>query len=157
MLMTSAAKMRFHSDTYWPTKPASATGTVCWVPPLRYSNGVKKSFQTVTALSTSAVTVTGLSMGKTTYRKASSGPQPSMAAASSTLIEAGYWLLPKPLDMSGLFFDVMGAANYSMPIPELAAVKAKGAFHPELSVFASLAFAVGLLWLAAYEFRKTDY
>lgn len=82
---------------------------------------------------------------------------PGVTASSSTLVEAGYWLLPKPLDMSGLFFDVMGAANYSMPIPELAAVKAKGAFHPELSVLASLAFAVGLLWLAAYEFRKTDY
>ena len=83
MLITSAAKMRFQSVTYWPTKPAIATGMVCWALPLRYSSGVKKSFQTETALSTRAVTVIGLSIGNTTYRKASSGVQPSMSAASS--------------------------------------------------------------------------
>ena len=46
--------MRFQSDTYWPAKPAIATGTVCCVLPLRYSSGVKKSFHTKTALSTRA-------------------------------------------------------------------------------------------------------
>ena len=76
---------------------------------------------------------------------------------SSFLVEAGYWTLPKPLDMSGIFFDAMKARNYSAPMPELTAIKAKGEFHPELSVLSSLAFAVGILALAAYEFRKTDY
>jgi ABC-type transport system involved in multi-copper enzyme maturation permease subunit len=77
--------------------------------------------------------------------------------ASSFLIETGYWVLPKPLDMSGIFFDAMKAQDYSAPLPELEAVKAKGQFHPELSVLTSLLFAAGLLALAVYEFRTADY
>jgi ABC-type transport system involved in multi-copper enzyme maturation permease subunit len=77
--------------------------------------------------------------------------------ASSLLVEVGYWTLPKPLDMSGVFFDAMQAAHYSAPVPQMSALKAKGLFYPELSIFASLLVAVGVLAIAAYEFRKTDY
>lgn len=82
---------------------------------------------------------------------------PGVAASSSALVEAGYWVLPKPFDLSGIFFDAMRAEDYVMMANELAAVKAAGAFHPELSVLASLAFSAAVLALAAYEFRKTDY
>ena len=84
-------------------------------------------------------------------------PLAGVAPTGSFLLDAGYWLLPKPLDMSGIFFDAMDAGAYSTPVPELAAAKTKGAFHPELSVLASLAFAVGVLAVAAYEFRGMDY
>lgn len=77
--------------------------------------------------------------------------------AASLLVETGYWVLPKPLDLSGVFFEMMRAADYSAPVPELVAVQHKGQFFPELSVLTSLAFAVGILGFAAYEFRKTDY
>jgi ABC-type transport system involved in multi-copper enzyme maturation permease subunit len=77
--------------------------------------------------------------------------------ASAFLLDAAYWTLPKPLDMSGLFFDAMRAGHYSAPVPELEAVKAKGRFYPEASVFTSLLFAAGILALAVYEFRTTDY
>lgn len=77
--------------------------------------------------------------------------------ASAFLIEVGYWVLPKPLDMSGLFFDAMRAADYSAPLPELTVAKAKGQFHPELSILTSLLFAAGILALAVYEFRTQDY
>lgn len=80
-----------------------------------------------------------------------------VAPMAAFLIEVGYWVLPKPLDMSGIFFDAMRAKDYSAPVPELQAVQARGAFHPELSVIASLLFAVGLVALAAYEFEKMDY
>ncbi len=76
---------------------------------------------------------------------------------SSLSVEVGYWVLPKPLDLSGIFFDALRASDYSTPIPELEAMKARGQFHPELSVLASLAFAAAVLAAAAYEFRKTDY
>ncbi|MBA4064251.1 MAG: transcriptional regulator [Isosphaera sp.] len=82
---------------------------------------------------------------------------PGVSAASATLVEAGYWVLPKPLDLSGLFFEVMGAGAYSMPVPELAAVREKGLFRPDLAVGSSLLAAAAVLGLAAYEFRKTDY
>lgn len=80
-----------------------------------------------------------------------------LTPVSSFLIEVGYWTLPKPLDMSGMFFDTMHAHNYSAPVAELEAVKAKGAFHSGLSVLSSLVFAAGILMVAAREFRNTDY
>jgi hypothetical protein len=73
------------------------------------------------------------------------------------LVEAGYWVLPKPLDLSAIFFDAMDAKAYVLPVPEIAAAKERGAFHPELSVFASLTFSVFALAIAAYEFRTQDY
>jgi ABC-type transport system involved in multi-copper enzyme maturation permease subunit len=80
-----------------------------------------------------------------------------MTPASSFLMDAGYWVLPKPLDLSGVFFDAMGAAAYSAPVPELAAAKQKGLLSPELSVLTSLLFAGAILALAAYEFRNAEY
>lgn len=82
---------------------------------------------------------------------------PGVTPSSSTLLEAGYWALPKPLDMSGIFFDAMNAGTHKDPIRELEAVKAKGKFFPELSVASSLMFAVVILGIGVYEFRKTDY
>jgi ABC-type transport system involved in multi-copper enzyme maturation permease subunit len=77
--------------------------------------------------------------------------------ASSFLLDVAYWTLPKPLDLSGIFFDAMKAGEFSAPVPELDALKAKGEFRPGLSVLSSLAFAVGILALAVYEFRTMDY
>src|SRR5262249_5957128 len=76
---------------------------------------------------------------------------------SAFLIDVAYWVLPKPLDLSGIFYDVMNAKTHSAPVPELEAVKAKGQFAPELAVLTSLLFAVGILALAVHEFRTTDY
>lgn len=80
-----------------------------------------------------------------------------LSPLSGVLIGGGYWLLPKPLDMSGVFFEAMSARDYSVPVAELEAVRMKGQFYPELSVIASLLFAVGVLSIAAYEFRNMDY
>jgi ABC-type transport system involved in multi-copper enzyme maturation permease subunit len=84
-------------------------------------------------------------------------PADGITPAASLLVEVGYWVLPKPLDLSGLFFDAMGAGTFSAPVPEVEAAKARGVYHPELSVLASLAFAAGVLGVAAHEFRKQDY
>ena len=92
-----------------------------------------------------------------THHRLAAEPVPGTTRAAGVLVQAGYWTLPKPLDLSGIFFEAMRAADYSTPIDELAAVKAKGLFYPELAVLTSLAFAVVVLALAAYEFRKTDY
>ncbi len=92
-----------------------------------------------------------------TYLKLAAAPVEGITPFASFLVEAGYWVLPKPMDLSGVFFDMMDAGAYSTPVPELAAAKQKGAFHPELSVLASLSFAAGVLAVAAYEFRTMDY
>ncbi len=82
---------------------------------------------------------------------------PGSTRGASMLVETGYWVLPKPLDMSGVFFDAMNAGDYTLPVDELAILKAKGEFHPAMSIFASLLFAAVILGLAAFEFHKTDY
>lgn len=92
-----------------------------------------------------------------TYLRLAAAPMEGMSPMASTLVELGYWLLPKPLDLSGLFFDAMNASAYTSPVPEIEAAKAKGAFRPELSAVASLIFAAGVLVAAAYEFRTQDY
>ena len=92
-----------------------------------------------------------------TYLRLGAAPVEGVTPLASFLIDAGYWVLPKPLDLSAFFFDAMGAGAYSVPVPEVEAAKARGAFHPELSVLASLTFAAAALALAAYEFRTQDY
>ncbi|HEY1191129.1 MAG TPA: ABC transporter permease subunit [Gemmata sp.] len=92
-----------------------------------------------------------------TYLRLTAFPLEGITPVTSFLVEAGYWVLPKPLDMSGIFFDALDAGTFSTPVPELDAVKQKGRFQPELSVLASLAFVVGALSVAAYEFRHMDY
>jgi ABC-type transport system involved in multi-copper enzyme maturation permease subunit len=92
-----------------------------------------------------------------TYLHLTAFPVPGVTATASGLVEVGYWVLPKPLDLSGIFFDAMDAGAYSTPVPEVDAVKRAGKFNGELSVLASLAFAAGVLAVAAYEFRKMDY
>lgn len=92
-----------------------------------------------------------------THHKLAADPVPGSTRTASVLVQVGYWTLPKPLDMGGIFFDAMKAEDYASPIPELAAAKARGSFHPEMAVLTSLAFAAAALAVAGYEFRHMDY
>ena len=80
-----------------------------------------------------------------------------MSGSFSGLVEAGYWVLPKPADLLLVLFDALGAGAHVPLAKEFQAVQAQGAFHPELSILASLAFAVAVLAVAARQFVTTDY
>ena len=73
------------------------------------------------------------------------------------LMDAGYWVLPKPLDLSGIFFDAMNAETVAAKPVELKVAESGGHLHPEASVASSLAFAAGVLGLSVFEFKMTDY
>ncbi|MFO0850398.1 MAG: ABC transporter permease subunit [Gemmataceae bacterium] len=92
-----------------------------------------------------------------THLRLAAYPVDGMSQVSVFLLDVGYWLFPKPLDLGGLFFDAMSADGVAAPVPELAAVKAAGLSRPELSVASSAAFAAVTLGLAAYEFESLDY
>lgn len=92
-----------------------------------------------------------------THHRMLAFPVEGFAPAAGGLMDLGYWLLPKPFDLSGIFFDAVRAEDFAVKLPELAKVQEAGLFHPELSVLASAAFAVVTLALAAYEFEMTDY
>jgi hypothetical protein len=84
-------------------------------------------------------------------------PPDGFTPAAGGLLELGYWVLPKPFDLGGLFFEAMRAENFAIQPVELIKAREAGRFHPELSVLASGAFAAVTLGLAAYEFEMTDY
>ena len=84
-------------------------------------------------------------------------PVEGISATSTMLLDLGYWIFPKPLDMSGIFFDAMQAQGFSTKPEELTIAQQVGRFHPEASIASSLAFAVALLGFGSYEFHQTDY
>lgn len=74
-----------------------------------------------------------------------------------TMVDIGYWILPKPADMGLILYDALQAGNAMVKPAEFQAVQAKGAFFPELSLLSSLAFMGVVLGLACWEFEHTDY
>ena len=79
---------------------------------------------------------------------------------SSMMLEVGYWVLPKPGDMSIVVFQVLkdgSVPDSAFPVPEFAAVLNKKVVYPELSMLASLAFSALMLAIAARELHQVDY
>ncbi len=92
-----------------------------------------------------------------THHRLTAFPIEGMAPMAQFLLDLGYWVLPKPLDLGGIFFEAMRADQFAARVEELQAMQETGRFHPELSVLASCGFAAVTLGLAAYEFEMTDY
>lgn len=78
-------------------------------------------------------------------------------AALVRTADVGYWLLPKPADFGLILYDALDADRFATPGVELKRVQEQGLFLPLWSVLSSLAFAVGLLAVAVYEFVHDDY
>ena len=78
------------------------------------------------------------------------GPLPAPARA---LVEAGYWVMPKPADFVAMLDRAVGAGDHSQALPGLAG----GAFLPWLSVASSLACAAALVFAAGRHLELTDY
>ncbi len=92
-----------------------------------------------------------------TYVRLQISPVEGMSGLSNLLLETIYWVLPKPLDLGGIFYDSMRATGFAAPVPELDAVQQKGLSRPELSAISSGLFGVLVLFLSVFEFRSTDY
>jgi ABC-type transport system involved in multi-copper enzyme maturation permease subunit len=82
---------------------------------------------------------------------------PAMTPTGRTVLEISYWILPKPADMNSILFDALKATGFSAGVQELSKLKAQGKFQPELSVLASMLFAVVMVGISARELRVTDY
>jgi hypothetical protein len=74
-----------------------------------------------------------------------------------SLVEAGYWLLPKPADVGIMLQVVVLGPDQACPVAPFEAVRQLGAFHPLLSLQTSLASAAGLLFAAARQLATLDY
>jgi len=74
----------------------------------------------------------------------------------SGLIELGYWVLPKPADLSMLLFNALGAGSHFGRLFDLRSLEAHG-FSMTLSVLSSLAFTAYVLFASVRKFQATDY
>ena len=73
------------------------------------------------------------------------------------LTEAGYWILPKPVDMGMILHRALDAGDFFATLPELKKVQEMGDFYPELSLWTSFLFAVAMIFVAARHLADTDY
>jgi ABC-type transport system involved in multi-copper enzyme maturation permease subunit len=70
------------------------------------------------------------------------------------LAEAGYWILPKPVDLGMMLHAAVEAGQTDKLLEKVVEL---GGFHPELAVLTSLAFIVGMVALAANQLASKDY
>ena len=74
------------------------------------------------------------------------------------LVEAGYWFLPKPADLLILLDQTINAGEHFDALPSsFREVQKQDSFRPDLSLLASVLFALGLLGVAARQLNLIDY
>jgi ABC-type transport system involved in multi-copper enzyme maturation permease subunit len=84
-------------------------------------------------------------------------PGEGVASVSLPIMEVGYWLFPKPVDLGAIFYDALRAEAFQVRPIEVLKLQEAGQFYPELAVTSSLLFGIVVFALAAYEFREIDY
>lgn len=73
------------------------------------------------------------------------------------LVEAGYWILPKPIDMGMILHRSMNADESFRTLTELQRVQELGAFSPLCSLATSLLFAAAMIFISSRRLSATDY
>lgn len=92
-----------------------------------------------------------------THHLLSVTPPEGMTTVAQFALDVGYWVLPKPFDLTAIFHDAMLADGYAVKADEMRRFQESGKFAPGLSVLASAAFAAVTLALAGYEFEMAEY
>jgi hypothetical protein len=78
-------------------------------------------------------------------------------AAVAGVVEAAYWVLPKPADLMFVLDQALEAGGQLGPSREIDAAWQAGALSPVLSVLTSLLAAVGVLAVASRRLLAADY
>lgn len=92
-----------------------------------------------------------------THLRLTAYPPEGMSGFARFMLDAAYWVLPKPLALGGIFYEAVGARGFVAAVPELEIVQAAGRSYPVAAVLTCVAFATATLGLAAYEFETQDY
>jgi hypothetical protein len=94
----------------------------------------------------------GMNYGRHLAAGSALGSDAELSQPLLWLVDAGYWLLPKPADLGVVLFDALGARDHFSPL-----FTDSGLFSFELSIVTSLAFTAYLLVAASRKFSATDY
>jgi len=84
-------------------------------------------------------------------------PEAAFSSQLTWLANVGYWVLPKPADLSMVLFNALDAHGYFSQAFDVAAVRQAGYFSLSLSILTSLVFTGYLLIASARQFATTDY
>lgn len=76
---------------------------------------------------------------------------------SGAVLEAAYWLLPKPADLGLLLVNALDASVFFGQSPALQAVAKQTGLMPEVSLLTSCLLPVAALALAGWRLMRTDY
>lgn len=83
--------------------------------------------------------------------------QSDAPTAAGWLLEAAYWLLPKPVDFNLLNSQALNAQHYFATWEAAALLERQHRFQPEWAVFTSALFACVMVAISAIDVRKVDY
>ncbi len=85
---------------------------------------------------------------------------PALPASTMFVIDAGYWLLPKPADFGMMLEQALSAGTHMATLsalPEFSKVLEMDALDPLGVVFSSMLFSVVMLGMAGWQLAKLDY
>jgi ABC-type transport system involved in multi-copper enzyme maturation permease subunit len=82
---------------------------------------------------------------------------PSSPRSFRMLVEAIYWILPKPADLVILLNKALQSREHFTTVAEFDAMQRLHGFHPGLSVASSILFTVVMLIIAVRQLQTTDY
>lgn len=100
----------------------------------------------------------GMNFGRHAVLAESYEPTESaIAGPAVSLVDASYWILPKPADIGIMLYDALEAAQSFGKVAAFQSVQSHGDFHPLLSILASLGFMGLLLFAASRQFAALDY
>jgi hypothetical protein len=85
------------------------------------------------------------------------GARYASANEASPLVEAGYWILPKPADCVLLLDDVLQSDRHFRPAPGTGLAEHQRLLVPEWSLLTSLVFVAAVMALAGWRFVHQDY
>lgn len=77
--------------------------------------------------------------------------------AAAPVVEAAYWVLPKPADLAHFLAEVLQSGKHFQEGAEVRAAAARNAIDVELSLLTSLLFAGALLGLASRRLVRMEY
>ena len=81
---------------------------------------------------------------------------PTIAPIAQDLLEVGYWVLPKPVDLEAVSREALRTEQHFRPMPELKALES-GRSSLVLSVLTSLLFSAAVIGVAARRMARMDY
>jgi len=84
-------------------------------------------------------------------------PETSVSRRLTWLADVGYWLFPKPADLSLVLFDALDATQYYHPLFDQAALSQVGFFSLSCSIMASVLATIYFLVASMRQWNTADY